>query len=112
MITTFLRRYGEWAWREAECVAGRLQAGARVLDGGAYLGTFGLGLAQLRRLGHLCFVEANADVVPLLGRNAAGCCHTPHRVFAACLAPRGKAAAPGVTMAGNLGATRFHAGGM
>jgi hypothetical protein len=40
VISLFLARYGEWAWDETGFVASVLTEGARVLDAGAYVGTF------------------------------------------------------------------------
>jgi FkbM family methyltransferase len=69
LITRFLDEVGEWAWDEAVFLARLLPDGARVLDGGAFLGTFGLGLGMNKRLRLLCAVEANEMVLPLLEAN-------------------------------------------
>jgi FkbM family methyltransferase len=69
IVGRFLMRCGEWAWDEASFVASVLPENARVLDVGAFLGTFGLGLALRERLDFLCLVEANPTVVPLLRAN-------------------------------------------
>lgn len=110
VIVEFLSRYGEWAWMEARFIASLLVPGARVLDGGAYLGTFGLGLAGLLDLGLLCCVEGNPSVFPLLQRNLkqrAGCpALALNRVLAGPIAPtRMWMAEPG-----NLGSTTFGIG--
>ena len=69
LIGRFLQHYGEWAWDEAYFVASILPENARVLDVGAFVGTFGLGLAANRQLNSICFVEANAKVIPFLEDN-------------------------------------------
>src|SRR5262249_13988082 len=51
VIGRFLARYGEWAWDEVSFLAPLLPNGAHVLDVGAFVGTFGLGLALRRELG-------------------------------------------------------------
>ena len=104
MIGRFLARYGEWAWLEAVFIAGLLGDGARLLDVGAFVGTFGFGVAAQRRLGHLCFVEANPDILPMLQRNAAARGGT---VIAALVGAPGMAARPGRAEPGNLSAMSY-----
>ena len=71
LIGRFLLRYGEWAQNEVRFVASALRPAApRICDIGAFVGTFGLGLAQARPLGGLVFVEANPELLRLLERNA------------------------------------------
>lgn len=108
LIGTFLASYGEWAWLETAFVSAQIADGARVLDGGAFLGTFGLGLSMVRRLGALCLVEANPEVLPLLRQNMVG---HPATVVAALVAAPGVPAGPGVLVPGNLAATSYGAGG-
>ncbi len=69
VIGRFLERYGEWGWHEVVFVASILPESARVLDIGAFVGTFGLGLALRKPLASLCFVEANPAIVPMLAEN-------------------------------------------
>ena len=69
VVSQFLVRCGEWGWDEVGFVASTLPERARVLDIGAYLGTFGLGLSARKQLGFLCLVEANPSVLPLLRAN-------------------------------------------
>lgn len=104
LIGRFLAKYGEWAWLEATFIAGLLGDGARVLDVGAFVGTFGFGVAAQRQLGRLCLVEANPDIVPLLQRNAAARGGT---VVAALVAAPGAAARPGRAEPGNLSAMSY-----
>jgi|SRR5271166_50352 len=69
VVSQFLVRFGEWGWDEVGFVASTLPEWARVLDVGAYLGTFGLGLSIRKHLGFLCLVEANPRILPLLRAN-------------------------------------------
>jgi hypothetical protein len=69
VVGRFLQRYGEWGWDEVRFVASVLPDRARVLDIGAYLGTFGLGIALQKPLAFLCLVEANPSVIPQLKAN-------------------------------------------
>ncbi|RAR60633.1 FkbM family methyltransferase [Paraburkholderia unamae] len=69
LISKFLERYGEWAQHEIQFVAGCLPEHARVADIGAFLGTFSLGVAQIKPVASVCLVDANPAVVPLLSKN-------------------------------------------
>jgi FkbM family methyltransferase len=71
LISRFLVANGEWGWDETTFVAAQVDGGARVLDGGAFLGTFGLGLAAQKRLDLLCAVEANPGLAEALRANLA-----------------------------------------
>ncbi|RKT44488.1 FkbM family methyltransferase [Thiocapsa rosea] len=72
LIVRFLDRYGEWAWEEARFVANTLPGDSvRVLDAGAFIGTFGLGIALQRSVDFLCLIEANSALIPLLEENVA-----------------------------------------
>ena len=68
-ISRFLARCGEWAWDEVGFVASTLPDNVRVLDIGAFLGTFGLGLALRKCVSFICLVEANSAILPLLRTN-------------------------------------------
>lgn len=68
LISRFVRDYGEWSWLEVEFVGGFVDAGASVLDAGAFVGTFSLGLRG-RSPGRVVAVEANPGVLPLLQAN-------------------------------------------
>lgn len=107
LISHFLARCGEWGWDEAGFVASTLSEGARVLDAGAFLGTFGLGLALRKRLGFLCSVEANRAVVPLLESNMQRNANCPSVVVEAMVASSNSAPRAGRREVGNLGSTSF-----
>ena len=106
LVEQVLRGYGEWAWLETCFLASVLPDHARVLDGGAFLGTFGLGLALLRPLAGLWAVEANWAVQPYLAENLrlAPC---PAAAIGALLAGPGALPRPGAAPAGNASAASF-----
>ena len=107
LIGRFLERFGEWAWLEAVFVASLLPEGARVLDGGAFVGTFGLGVAQLRPLGFLCCIEANSVVISALKSNIKARTACPTMVLEALLGDPATHARRGHAQAGNIGSTSF-----
>jgi len=107
VIGRFLARYGEWAWCEASFVASVLHDDARVLDVGAFAGTFGLGVALSRPLGFLCFVEANPVVAQLLEGNVVGKTQCPVVVVEALVAGPDARARVGRSEPDNLGSTSF-----
>lgn len=70
LISRFLREFGEWSFHETEFVRGLLRPGVRILDGGAFVGTFSLGVAGSAPA-MLVAAEANPTVLPLLQQNFA-----------------------------------------
>ena len=89
LIERFLRRYGEWARYEVLFIAAALPAApVRVLDIGAYLGTFGIGLSAERSVSSLVFVEANSKIASALRENARRNARAPAEVVEAVVAPR------------------------
>jgi FkbM family methyltransferase len=107
IVGRFLSRYGEWGWDEVGFVASVIPEGARVLDVGAFVGTFGLGLALRRKLDFLCFVEANPAVAPLLRRNVENNAIAPTVVVEAMVAEPGALPRAGYGEAGNVGSASF-----
>nr|WP_264788798.1 FkbM family methyltransferase [Gluconobacter kanchanaburiensis] len=104
----FLDYCGEWAFNEVKFCASLLKEGARVLDIGAFIGTFGLGVASLRRLTSLCAVEGNPELIPFLNANislAAQCPTTS--VINAIVAPSGYEVHGHYGQEENLGSTSF-----
>ncbi len=106
-ISHFLARCGEWGWDEVGFIASTLPDRVRVLDAGAFLGTFGLGLALRKRLGFLCFVEANPAVLPLLEANVRRNGNCPFVVVGAMVASANSVSRPGRADPFNLGSTSF-----
>jgi FkbM family methyltransferase len=86
-----------------------LTEGARVLDAGAYVGTFGLGLSLRRRLDALCFVEANRNVIPLLKSNVQANARCRCVVVGAMVGGADSTLRPGRGDSHNLGSTSFSA---
>ncbi len=107
LIGQFLSRYGEWAWFEAVFVASVIPEGARVLDVGAFVGTFGLGVARSRSLSFLCCVEPNPIILPMLKNNVLGETSFPTVVLEAIVAGPGVRAGISHNVLGNFGATSF-----
>lgn len=107
LIGTFLSRYGEWAWDEVVFVASNLAPGARILDVGAYLGTFGLGLGMRQSLASLCFVEANPEVTGHLRENVRRLKRQPSQVVAALVHAGGEPPTTGHIDRTNWGALSF-----
>jgi FkbM family methyltransferase len=108
LIGRCLARYGEWAWDEAYFVASTLpDGGGRVLDAGAFAGTFGLGMALLRPLEFVCFVEANSLLIPLLLKNVTCNCRAPTAVTEGLLGWPRLAIRDGLCDPSNIGATSF-----
>lgn len=70
LIGQFLFHYGEWAWLETAFIADQLAGSARVLDVGAFIGTFSLGLLGTGKLDFACCVEANPSSFEILCKNA------------------------------------------
>jgi FkbM family methyltransferase len=109
VIGSFLARYGEWADLETRFICGVIEDGAAVADIGAFLGTFGIGLSQYRKLHKVCFIEANPEIVPLLRENVERRCPAAHSVIEALIAPVGVHTV-GRHPPANLGATSFVTG--
>lgn len=107
LIGRFLTETGEWAFDEASFIATTLQDGAHVLDGGAFLGTFGLGVGLRRKLGLLCAVEANPLVLPLLEANLRRNASAQFEVIGALLAGPEGSPRIGHANLGNLGSASF-----
>ena len=107
IISRFLGQCGEWARDEASFVASVLPDNPRILDAGAFLGTFGLGVALRKCIGFLCFVEANPAIVKLLRENVERCASFPNVVVNAMLAGLPTEPRRGFGDPRNLGATSF-----
>jgi FkbM family methyltransferase len=107
LIGRFLQKYGEWAWLETQFVSSLLPDNARVLDAGAYIGTFGLGLLNLKKLQFVAFVEGNPNSAKLLRRNLAKNANCTTEVIQAVLAGADTRAAKCEVNPSNRGGTIF-----
>ena len=105
IIGRFLARYGEWAWFETEFVSGLLSEAPRVLDGGAFVGTFGLGIAARLPKAFVCYVEANPALRPALTHNVRPGAQAV--VVSALIGAAGSVPRAGRFEAGNLGSTTY-----
>jgi FkbM family methyltransferase len=109
LIGRFLSRYGEWGWLETLFVASVIPDGARVLDVGAFVGTFGLGVARARPLAFLCCVEANSALGPALRANVGNNAPCPSLVLETLVAGPDAGVRTGHSLPGNLGSMSFSA---
>jgi FkbM family methyltransferase len=109
-ICRFLSETGEWAWDEATFLAMQLRDGARIIDGGAFVGTFGLGVASQKRLDLICAVEANPTLAPKLKSNLARNTTAPSVVLTAMLSGPGERPRGGRAHAVNLGSASYAEG--
>lgn len=107
LITRFLRECGEWAWDEVCFVGSVLPEGARVLDAGAFIGTFGIGLSQTAHIDFLCSVEANTTSFEMLQANVAQNTKVRATVVTALIAGRPDVLRRGWCDPSNLGGTSF-----
>lgn len=105
LICRFLTRYGEWAWLEVMFAASLVEDHARILDAGAFVGTFGLGFSKLRELKSITFVEANPAVTTALSHNVAAIAVCATNVVEAMLAPPEMTSGLLQSVSGNLGGT-------
>ena len=107
-IGRFLARYGEWGWDEVLFLSSVLDDGpTRVLDLGAYVGTFGIGLASAKQLDFVCFVEANGEISPYLAENVNRNCKAPSLVVEALVIGSQAHASEGRFEPANFGSTSF-----
>lgn len=112
LISRCLDCFGEWAWHEVVFVGSILPLGGRVLDIGAFLGTFSLGLAICSEVNFLCAVEANPSIVPLLENNMRRNVQHKAVVVEAMVAAASTEARPGRAAPDNQGAMSFQVGAM
>lgn len=107
LIGRFLAHYGEWAWDEVSFVASIVPENARILDIGACFGTFGLGISLLRKISHVCFVDANPAVIPFLTHNVTSNARISHTIRENLIGRAGIKVAAAHSDPGNIGATSF-----
>lgn len=107
LITQHLSRYGEWGWNETEFLASLLPEKARILDAGAFIGTFSLGIAQKSQASYICAIEANPISIALLRQNLEQNLNIPFDIVDAIIGPSNSIVRPCVNQKHNLGTTRF-----
>ncbi|MFG1395494.1 FkbM family methyltransferase [Roseixanthobacter pseudopolyaromaticivorans] len=107
IIGRFISYYGEWAWLESVFVSSIIQPGARILDLGAFIGTFTMGLAQQADLSFACLVEANPQSSTLLEANLKTNLSVPYRRIEALVAGRESLLTSGRADPSNMGGTSY-----
>lgn len=106
LIRRFLESYGEWGYLEALIVNQLSMPGARVVDVGAFIGTFGLGVANLGA-SQVVAVEPSAEPFRLLEQNFQTNCTIPYHLVRAAAGPvEGEGVRRSATE-GNWGATSW-----
>ena len=81
--------------------------GGRLLDAGAFLGTFGLGVMRKKRTAFACFVEGNADLIAALEENLDRNARCPFYICHSVLAGERGIQIAGSMEEGNLGSMSF-----
>lgn len=74
IILRSLAELGEWSYLEQQIVAPLVREGDALWDGGAFLGTFGIGVAQIaaaagQPLSRVVAIDPSADLRPFLAKN-------------------------------------------
>lgn len=85
IIMRSLSELGEWSYPEQQILARLTRSGDVLWDGGAFLGTFGIGLAQIcmqngQPLARLLAIEPGAELRPSLSLNLERNVTCPHAV--------------------------------
>lgn len=106
LIRRFLTAYGEWGYCEPLLLGPLLGEDATVFDIGAFVGTFGLGIAQ-QGARRIIAVEANEIALPFLQRNLASLCKAEHHTVHAAVRAEIGLAQRDTTDESNLGATTW-----
>lgn len=106
LIGRSLERFGSWCASETEFIGKLVRSDDFLWDGGAYLGTFSLGV-QARTPVTVLAIEANPDVIPLLASNLAANRKATYRIASVALGSRNAFAHLEASGVNNLGASRF-----
>jgi FkbM family methyltransferase len=107
LIGRFLCEFGEWGWDEVCFVAATLgDDPVHILDCGAFIGTFGLGMSQRLVAPKVTFVEGNPKAVSMLRGNIARNFASAQIVDKVLAAP-GALIADGPAQPDNLGSNSF-----
>jgi FkbM family methyltransferase len=117
IILRSLAALGEWSYLEQEIVARVVREGDVLWDGGAFLGTFGIGVSQIAERGgqplsRLVAIEPGAELrlclAENLGRNVT-CGHIVLSCALGAVSGRLVPDTPADAVAGNHGAIAYHA---
>ncbi|MCA3642507.1 MAG: FkbM family methyltransferase [Methylobacterium sp.] len=114
IIVRSLSALGEWSYLEQQILARLIRAGDVLWDGGAFLGTFGIGVAQIAErtgqpLARLIAVEPGAELRPFLADNLQRNVTCGHLLVACALGSVVGRLMPADVMVGNHGALSYHA---
>ena len=107
LIPSVLLQYGEWSELELQFIAENVVDGWNVLDIGAFIGTFGIRLSQLRRINKIYFIEANSALIPALTANVELNCNSNAVVLNKLIAANTSHGQIGYHEPGNLGSLSF-----
>ena len=107
LISTALSQYGEWSELELRFIAENSIENWNVLDIGAFVGTFGIRLSQLKRLNKIHFIEANSALIPALTANVELNCKSNAVVLNKLVATHAFHGQVGYHEPGNLGSLSF-----
>ena len=107
LISKFLANYGEWSFFETDFVGQQISVGAHILDVGAYVGTFSLGVSG-RQPKKIVAVEPNVAVVGLLAENLRRNLPVDFEILNVIAGTPGRLLErPFIAQAGNLGSLTF-----
>lgn len=106
LIHRFLCKYGEWGLLECEFASTLVAPGFTVVDGGAFLGTFSLGMARLGA-GRVVAVEPNPVVQASLQHNLQRNSKIPFAIARAAIGVPGTSKQALRTDPQNLGSTKL-----
>jgi FkbM family methyltransferase len=107
LIIRHLEKYGEWAYAETQFISSLLRNDAKILDVGAFLGTFSLGMAEGFPLRTFTLLEANPTTFEYLHENVDLHLSQTAVCLNQLLVPEGEQISKGWTGVNNLGSTSF-----
>lgn len=106
LIGRYLAAYGEWGYCEPLLLGPLLGNDVTVVDAGAFIGTFALGIA-MHGAARVVSIEANPSALPLLQTNLANLCRAEHHVVHAAVGEAVGRAQQRALDQNNLGATTW-----
>lgn len=113
LIVRSLSVLGEWSYLEQQILARLVRKGDVLWDGGAFLGTFGIGVAQIagrsgQSLARLVAIEPGAELRPFLANNLQRNATCDHMLVACAVGSAAGRLVPADVLAGNHGALAYH----
>lgn len=112
IIVRSLATLGEWAYLEQQLLAQLVRADDVLWDGGAFLGTFGIGVAQIaakddRPLKQVVAIEPGAELGPAVALNMAGNLACDHLLLPCAVGSQAGRLVPVDLQASNHGALEY-----